>query len=70
MTSSDIIKLLEELDEARQENKSLKEQLSNANASLKEVTGRLLVSDFDVLQNEPIVLKHITCIIHFWRIIL
>ena len=70
MTSSDITKLLEELDEARQENKSLKEQLSNANASLKEVTGRLLVSDFDVLQNEPIVLKHITGIIHFWRIIL
>ena len=60
MTSNDITELLKELDEARQENEALKKRLSDTDASLKEVKGRLLVSDFDILQNEPIVLKHIT----------
>uniref|UniRef100_A0A1X7UQR7 Uncharacterized protein n=1 Tax=Amphimedon queenslandica TaxID=400682 RepID=A0A1X7UQR7_AMPQE len=54
---------IEELVEARQENKALKKQLSNPDAGLKEVKGRLLVSDFDVLQNVPIVLKRITGIL-------
>lgn len=60
VTATDITTLLEELHKAKQQIQALKEQLCNSDARLKEVTGGLLISDFEVFQNQPIVLKHFT----------
>ena len=60
MTLQHISEVQEALQEAQQEITSLKKKLRVSNESAKEAESRLFISDYEILKNDQIVLKHHT----------